>query len=107
MDITKLTTNPDMTENFSMQQIADVDELQLNLVRLKAGKDLPAHNANSNVRLLVLEGELTIVANGEEGKAGMHSIANVAYNTPMQLRNLGDTDVVFVVIKTPNPRMMR
>lgn len=106
MDIAKLNLTNDIEGDFSLQQISDTDELQLNFVRLKAGASLPAHNTNSNVRLLVLEGELTVTLNDLKHHLPPHNTVAAAYNTPMQIQNLGDKDAAFLVIKTPNPRMM-
>lgn len=106
MDIAKLNLISDIEGDFTLQQISDTDELQLNFVRLKAGASLPAHNANSNVRLMVLEGELTVTLNETEHHLPTHNTVATAFNTPMQIQNRGDKDAAFLVIKTPNPRVM-
>lgn len=90
-------------ESFIRKNLADIPELELNLVTLPSGKSLPAHNANSNVRLLVLRGELTVDLNGEIVKLGVHEMADAVIGTPMQITNPSSLNTAFLVIKTPRP----
>ena len=90
-------------DTFVRKNLADIPELELNLVALPAGQSLPAHNANSNVRLLVLQGELTVDLNGEIVKLGAHEMADASVGTPMHIMNPSAVDTAFLVIKTPNP----
>jgi quercetin dioxygenase-like cupin family protein len=90
-------------ESFIRKNLADIPELEMNLVTLPAGKSLPAHNANSNVRLLVLQGELTVDPNGQVVKLGLHEMADAAIGTPMQIMNQSAANTAFLVIKTPRP----
>lgn len=90
-------------ENFITKNLADMPELELNLVTLPAGQSLPAHNANSNVRLLVLQGELTVTLSGETVKLGVHEMADAAVGTHMHITNPSATNTAFLVIKTPRP----
>ena len=83
--------------------LADIPELQMNLVTLPEGQSLPAHNANSNVRLLVLRGELAVDLDGEIVKLGAHEMADAAIGTPMHIMNRSASPTAFLVIKTPNP----
>lgn len=91
-------------EKFIRKNLADIPELEMNLVTLPAGQSLPAHNANSNVRLLVLHGELTVDLNGEVVELGVHDIADTVIGTPMQIMNRSAANAAFLVIKTPRPR---
>ena len=88
---------------FTKKTLADIPELQMNLVTLPAGQSLPAHNANSNVRLLVLRGELAVDLDGEIVKLGAHEMADAGIGTPMHIMNRSATPTAFLVIKTPNP----
>lgn len=90
-------------ESFIRTNLADIPELEMNLVTLPMGKSLPAHKANSNVRLLVLQGELTVELNGDVIKLGAHEMADAALGTPMQITNPSAADAAFLVIKTPRP----
>ena len=88
---------------FIRKNLVDIPELEMNLVTLPAGKSLPAHNANSNVRLLVLQGELTVELRGEVAKLGVHEMADAVIGTPMQITNQSTVNTAFLVIKTPRP----
>lgn len=90
-------------ESFIRKNLADIPELELNLVTLPPGKSLPAHNANSNVRLLVLQGELTVDLNGEVAKLCAHEMADTTTGTPMQITNASAVNTAFLVMKTPRP----
>lgn len=88
---------------FIRKNLADIPELEMNLVTLPVGKSLPAHNANSNVRLLVLQGELTVELSGEVVTLGVHEMADAVVGTPMQITNPSAVNTAFLVIKTPRP----
>ena len=90
-------------DSFIRKTLADIPELQLNLVTLPAGQSLPAHNANSNVRLLVLQGELTVHLSEETTLLAAHEMADAAIGTPMHIMNRSSAPAAFLVIKTPNP----
>jgi quercetin dioxygenase-like cupin family protein len=90
-------------ESFIRKNLADIPELELNLVTLPAGQSLPKHNANSNVRLLVLQGELAVDLNGEIVELGAHEMADTVIGTPMQIMNRSQAHTAFLVIKTPRP----
>lgn len=90
-------------ETFSVQRLADVPETQINLVCLAPRQELPAHNANSNVRLLPLAGEITLALDGRTETLRRHEMAAVDYGTFMQISNRSGENAAFVVIKTPNP----
>lgn len=103
MEKIRLDMQGEFAEEFKLQRLADADEVQINFVRLKAHKSLPAHNTDSNVRLLVLDGEITLTVDGEVDSLGVCEMAAIAFDTPMQIRNLGNREAAFVVIKAPGP----
>jgi len=90
-------------ESFIRKNLADIPELEMNLVTLPTGKSLPAHSAQSNVRLLVLQGEVTVELSGEIVKLGVHEMADAAIGTPKQITNPSAANAAFLVIKTPRP----
>ena len=90
-------------DQFVLKRLADVPEAQINLVCLGAHQVLPAHNTNSNVRLLVLQGELSLTVEEETGSLAQHEMAAIAFDTPMQIKNDSNFNAAFLVIKTPNP----
>jgi quercetin dioxygenase-like cupin family protein len=90
-------------EQFILKRLADVPEAQINLVTLPPHQALPAHNTDSNVRLLILKGEISMTVAGEKETLKSHEIAALPFDIHMQLANDGDTPAAFIVIKTPNP----
>ena len=103
MDKFNLDGMMEFGDQFVLKRIADVPETQINLVTLPPGQALPAHNANSNVRLLPLKGEIAVTIHGAKNKLGVHEMASVTVGTPMQISNESASHAAFLVIKTPNP----
>jgi glyoxylate utilization-related uncharacterized protein len=64
------------------------------------------HKANSNVHLLVMTGDLTIEHDGQERAIPQGTLLPVAYGTTMHIRNQGEQDATFLILKTPNPSEM-
>lgn len=90
-------------DTFVRKNLTNIPELQINLVTVPAGGCLPAHNANANVRLLVLSGALTVNLDGDVAELGLHEMAGAAEGTPMQIMNKSEGNAAFIVIKAPNP----
>ncbi len=72
-------------------------------IALRPGQSVPRHNANSNVHLLIIKGNLTVNLNGEDNPVTEGELLPVAYQTPMTIKNTGNTEATFLVLKTPNP----
>ena len=83
------------------RQLINEKHLQVMQIALK-----PEHNANSNVHLLVIEGQIVITLNGQENILAKGSLLPVAYKTLMNIRNDGQENASFLVFKTPNPSEM-
>ena len=90
-------------DTFVRKNLTNIPELQINLVTLPAGGALPAHNANANVRLLVLSGTLTVDLDGNVAELSVHEMAEAAEGTPMQIMNKSEGNTAFMVTKAPNP----
>ena len=60
-----------------------VDELHLLVmqVALKPGQQVPQHNANSNVHLLIVEGQVVVTLEGVDTVAAKGDLVPVAYKT--------------------------
>lgn len=86
--------------------LVDTPSALINLVCLSAGQELPQHNANSNVNLLILEGCLTVMVVDEVVELGNREMVEVPFGTLMQISNKSDKNTAFLVIKTPNPSQM-
>lgn len=88
------------------RKLIDEDHLMLMQIALKPGQNLPRHNANANVHIIVLDGELMIDLAGKDIAVKKGDLVPVAYKTPMHIRNESKANATFVVIKTPNPSQM-
>ena len=98
---------PYQSERMGRRELVHEKDLLLMQIALQPGQAVPAHKANSNVHLLVLEGHIDADLAGtvEHLKAG--DLVPVAFGTPMEIKNAGDVNATFLVIKTPNPSEMK
>jgi len=89
------------------RQLIDEQHLLVMQIALKPGQQVPQHNANSNVHLLILEGQVAVTLDGKEFPAAKGDILPVAFKTLMSILNTGSENATFLVIKTPNPSEMK
>ncbi|MCI0469862.1 MAG: cupin domain-containing protein [Nitrospirae bacterium] len=94
-------------QGMGKRMLIDEDYLLLMQVGLRPGQSVPQHNANSNVHLLILKGEVIVNLNGQDNAVKEGDLVPVAYKTPMNIRNASHEDATFLVIKTPNPNQMK
>ncbi len=97
---------PYQDQGMGKRKIADEKYLLVMQIALREGQEVPRHNANSNVNLLVLKGELSVDLSGEITSAKSGDFIPVEFKTPMAIKNIGTGDATFLVIKTPNPSEM-
>ncbi len=86
---------------------ADTRDVQIVQLALKPGQKVPRHRANSNVHILVLEGKISTNFNGEKKEYSKGSLIPVDYKTTMSIKNPGNDNAAFLVIKTPHPTRMK
>jgi len=97
---------PYVDDKMGNRKVVDEKHLLIMQIALRPGQVVPRHNANSNVHLLVLKGEVTINLEGVDSRAGEGALVPVKYQTPMTITNTGGRDATFLVLKTPNPSEM-
>lgn len=98
---------PYQPEMMGKRKVVDEEHLLIMQIALKPQQHVPQHNANSNVRLLVLDGtDVTVTLDGVAAKHTKGDCVPVAHKTPMTIKNTGTDDATFLVIKTPNPSQM-
>lgn len=85
------------------RELVSDKSLQLMQVALKPGQAVPQHNANSNVHLLVIKGEIAVTLNGVEQTAREGALVPVAFKTPMSIVNKSKDNASFLIIKAPHP----
>ncbi len=72
-------------------------------VALQPGQQVPQHNANSNVHLLIIEGQVIVTLDGKDTGAVKGTLLPVAIQTPMSIRNDSQENASFLIFKSPNP----
>jgi quercetin dioxygenase-like cupin family protein len=97
---------PYVDKGAGKRNLVDKDHLMLMQIALKPGQSLPMHNANANVHIIVLDGDLMIDLDGKDIAVKKGDLVPVAYRTQMHIRNESKANATFVVIKTPNPSQM-
>lgn len=93
-------------DKMGTRKVVDTKPFLIMQIALKAGQSVPRHNANSNVHLLVIKGELAVDLDGREHCLREGDLQPVAFRTPMLIKNAGPGDATFLVLKTPNPSEM-
>ncbi|HHI30664.1 hypothetical protein B6U67_01525 [Methanosarcinales archaeon ex4484_138] len=107
MDIIKLGEKESFKpDSKSVVQLINEDHLQLNMICLEAGQEVPYHRANSNVSLMVAKGEGELELAGEKEQLEHGKIYRVPFETRMRIVNNTDNRLSFLVFKTPNPKEM-
>jgi mannose-6-phosphate isomerase-like protein (cupin superfamily) len=69
-------------------------------------RQVPHHNANSNVTLMVVHGEGTFHIGNEVTRMGPGKLLRVPFQSPMSIKNESKERLAFLVIKTPHPNEM-
>lgn len=88
-----------------VEKIIDDDNIHLNHIILAKNQNMPEHFSNSNVYLIIVQGEMRLILGVQEAHDYSHgSIVNVPYNTKMLIKNENSPLMEFFVVKSPNPR---
>ena len=93
-------------EDRGFANLVDENYLQINQVCLESGQQVPHHNANSNVTLMVVYGEGTFQIGSEVTRMGPRKLLRVPLQSPMSIKNESKERLAFLVIKTPHPSEM-
>lgn len=97
---------PYQEEKMGKRKLVDEKYLLLMQVALKPGQSVPQHNANSNIHLIIVRGEVIVSLNGVENPAKEGSLVPIAFKTSMSVMNKSDKGASFLIVKTPNPSEM-
>ena len=101
-----LTDIPYTEGQMGKRQLVDEKHLLVMQVALKPAQQVPEHRANSNVHLLVVEGQITVTLAGQDLVAARGALVPVAFKTLMGIRNASTENASFLILKTPNPSEM-
>lgn len=97
---------PYSEKGMGFRKVVDHKHVQVMQIALQPGQRVPDHNANSNVHILVLQGEVVFNLADQDFTVRQGCMLPVAFETPMRIRNAGQENATFIVIKTPNPSEM-
>ena len=97
---------PYKDEGMGNRKVTDEKYVQIMQIALKPNQNVPQHKANSNVNLLVLKGIISINLDGIDHHIEKGDLLPVKFQTTMNIKNAGQEDATFLVIKTPNPTEM-
>ncbi|MDD5676619.1 MAG: cupin domain-containing protein [Kiritimatiellae bacterium] len=97
---------PYADSHMGKRQLVDEKHLLVMQVALKPGQQVPQHNANSNVHLLIVEGQIIVTLDGKDTVATKGDILPVTFKTLMSVRNASKENASFLIIKSPNPSEM-
>ena len=98
---------PYRDEGMGRRKLVDEKHLLVMQIALKPGQGVPQHDANSNVHLFVVEGNLLVSLNDSDNEISEGDLLPVDFRTSMVIKNNGNKNASFLVIKTPNPSEMR
>ena len=90
-------------EDRGFANLIDEKHIQINQVCLEPGQQVPHHNANSNVTLMVVYVEGTFQVGGDVTKMGPGKLLRVPFQSPMSIKNESKERLAFLVIKAPHP----
>ena len=110
-DWTALTATPTKTgevRKVVQEPTATLDELEIHITTLRAGETPhPPHKHPDEELLVVKEGTVESLVNGELKRVGPGSMIFQAANQMHSIRNVGDGPATYHVIKWNSPGMLR
>lgn len=98
---------PGTDTGIGKRQLVNDPHLFVMQAALGPGQQIPLHNANSGVHLLILEGRVAVTLNETEISAIKGDLIPIAYGTPMSIRNNAETGASFLILKAPNPNTVK
>ncbi|MDD5711795.1 MAG: cupin domain-containing protein [Smithellaceae bacterium] len=93
-------------ESMGVASIADESYLQINMVCLAGGQEVPLHTTNSTVTISVLYGTGSFYVGEQRVPMSPGKLLRIPYRTLMSITNDAAERMAFLVIKTPHPREM-
>jgi quercetin dioxygenase-like cupin family protein len=102
-----LASPPYSATGMGKKVVVDQPHLFMMQAALMPGQMAPQHNANSNVHIMVLDGEVIINVAGKDIPAKKGELVPIAFKSPMNITNMSQEKATFVIIKTPNPDQMQ
>lgn len=96
-----------ITDDKLIERVIDDCNVAINHMTLSQDTSLPIHNANSNVYMIIVRGQMTIGLDGEAPNVhGAGTILAVPFQSRMNVTNKCPEPLEFFVVKAPNPKDM-
>lgn len=89
------------------RKLVDEKHLLVMQVALQPGQQVPQHTANSNVHLLIIDGQVIVTLNGKDTIASKGDLLPVTFKTLMSIRNASKENASFLNMRSPNPSEMK
>ena len=103
----KEATNNGRSRQVFKNPTATLDELELHVTTLPPGQAAHAAHKHPDEELIIIkEGQVEALVNGETHRLGPGSVIFQAANQMHTLRNVGDTPAVYHVIRWNSPGML-
>jgi len=104
----KPTGTSGMARSVLRAPTATLDELEIHVTALPAGKTTHAPHTHANEEMIVIrEGTLDAYQNGKVTRVGPGSLLFMGSNEPHNVTNVGDTTAVYHVINWASPGMKK
>src|SRR4030095_4534331 len=101
-------TKTGSTRDFFRSPTATLDQLECHVTTVKAGEASHAAHSNTEEELIIVkEGTIESVQNGQTERVGPGSIIFESSNQLHGLRNVGSTTATYYVIKWYSPGMLK
>jgi quercetin dioxygenase-like cupin family protein len=101
-------TNVGVRRDVVRSPTATLDELEMHITTLNAGQQShPPHQHAAEELLIIKEGTLEALVNGENRKVGPGSIVFQASNQPHTIKNVGTGPATYHVIQWQSPGMLK
>jgi quercetin dioxygenase-like cupin family protein len=102
------TTKVGLRRDVVRSRTATLDELEMHITTLNAGVEShPPHQHAAEELLIIKEGTLEALVNGQYQKVGPGSIVFQATNQPHTIKNVGTGPATYHVIQWQSPGMMK
>lgn len=101
-------TSKGFTRKFFQAPTATLDELECHVTTLNRGEIAhPPHQHPDEELIIVKEGTVESLVNGQTKRLGPGSVIFQAANQPHNIRNAGDTPATYHVVKWNSPGMLK
>ncbi|HET6566467.1 MAG TPA: cupin domain-containing protein [Rhodothermales bacterium] len=107
-DVEAKPTKVGFVRQFFQAPTATLDELEMHVTTLNPGEaPHPPHKHPDEELLVIKEGTVEALVNGESRRVGTGSVIFQASNQMHAIRNVGDTPATYYVIKWNSPGMLK